>query len=139
MQVSLRNGDRSDASISEILARVEFAACVEQAARAADFVIEAVPDEWESKLEIAILLDKLSRPGTIIALSTAFSVTDLAASTYRAPLLVGLRFSNPIYGHGALEIVRGGETIDATVAAAAEIGRRMGKPVTVTSGKTAVA
>src|SRR5690348_4252091 len=118
--------------VNDVLGRVEFANSVEQAARAADFVIEAVPDEWESKLEIAILLDKISRPGTILALNAALSITDIAASTYRAPLVLGLRFSEPVYGDGALEIVRGRETTDATEAAAAEIGRRMGKAIAVT-------
>src|SRR5437879_4641602 len=43
--------------------RIEYAGSVEQAARDADLVIEAVPEEMESKIEIFTLLDKVSRPG----------------------------------------------------------------------------
>ena len=47
--------------------RLEYASSVEQAAREADLVIEAVPEEMESKIEIFTLLDKLCRPATILA------------------------------------------------------------------------
>src|SRR6195256_3778971 len=45
--------------------RLEFASTVEQAAREADLVIEAVPEELESKIEIFTLLDKICKPHTI--------------------------------------------------------------------------
>src|SRR6266851_3112395 len=44
-------------------ARLEYAGSVEEAAREADLVIEAVPEEMESKVEIFTLLDKICRPG----------------------------------------------------------------------------
>ena len=46
----------------EAFERLEYASSVEQAAREADLVIEAVPEEMESKIEIFTLLDKVSRP-----------------------------------------------------------------------------
>ena len=42
--------------------RLEYAGSVEEAAREADLVIEAVPEEMESKIEIFTLLDKICRP-----------------------------------------------------------------------------
>src|SRR5712664_3838582 len=47
--------------------RLEYAASVDEAAREADLVIEAVPEEMESKIEIFTLLDKICRPATILA------------------------------------------------------------------------
>ena len=47
-------------------ARLEYAGSVDEAARQADLVIEAVPQEMESKMEIFIMLDKFCRPGTIL-------------------------------------------------------------------------
>ena len=44
------------------LGRLEYAGSVEEAAREADLVIEAVPEEMESKIEIFTLLDKICRP-----------------------------------------------------------------------------
>jgi 3-hydroxybutyryl-CoA dehydrogenase len=113
-------------------ARIEYASSVEQAARAADLIIEAVPDELESKTEILTLLDKVAKPATIFASTTmAFSVSELAAVTYRAKKVLGMRFSLPAGQMQVLEIVRGRETDDETVAACLEIGKRMGLKVVV--------
>ncbi len=112
--------------------RVEYASSVEEAARAADLVIEAVPEEMESKIEIFTLLDKICRPHTILASNTSsLSVTEIASVTYRAPKCLGMHFFNPVHKMKLLEIVRALETDDATLAAAQEVGRRMGKEVVV--------
>jgi 3-hydroxybutyryl-CoA dehydrogenase len=114
------------------LARIEYASSVEHAARAADLVIEAVPDELESKIEILTLLDKVSRPATIFALSSpSFSVAELAGVTYRAEKILGMRFSLPLEKAELLEIVRTRETTDETVAACTEAGLRMSRKVVV--------
>jgi 3-hydroxybutyryl-CoA dehydrogenase len=113
-------------------ARLEYASSVEQAAREADLVIEAVPEEMESKLEIFTLLDKVCRPATIIASNTSsLSVTEISSVTYRAPKCVGMHFFNPVHKMKLLEIVRALETDDETLAAAVEVGKRMGKEVVV--------
>src|SRR4051812_11155287 len=110
--------------------RLEYAASVDQAAREADLVIEAVPEEMESKVEIFTLLDKICRPETILASNTSsLSITEIASVTYRAKKCVGMHFFNPVHKMKLLEIVRALETEDATIAAAAEVGRRMGKEV----------
>ena len=114
------------------LGRLEYAGSVEQAAREADLVIEAVPEEMESKVEIFTLLDKICRPGTILASNTSsLSVTEIASVTYRAKKCVGMHFFNPVHKMKLLEVVRALETDDETIAAAAEVGRRMGKEVVV--------
>src|SRR2546421_961719 len=114
------------------IARIEYAGTVEEAARAADLVIEAVPEEMESKIEIFTLLDKVCRPGTIIASNTSsLSITEIASVTYRAPKCLGMHFFNPVHKMKLLEIVRALETDSETLAAAVEVGRRMGKEVVV--------
>jgi 3-hydroxybutyryl-CoA dehydrogenase len=112
--------------------RLEYAGSVEEAAREADLVIEAVPEEMESKIEIFTLLDKICRPGTILASNTSsLSITEIASVTYRAKKILGMHFFNPVHKMKLLEIVRALETDDETVAAAAEVGKRMGKEVVV--------
>jgi 3-hydroxybutyryl-CoA dehydrogenase len=112
--------------------RLEYAGSVEEAAREADLVIEAVPEEMESKIEIFTLLDKICRPGTILASNTSsLSITEIASVTYRAKKILGMHFFNPVHKMKLLEIVRARETDDETVAAAAEVGKRMGKEVVV--------
>jgi 3-hydroxybutyryl-CoA dehydrogenase len=130
-----RAADLGTVSKPEALAafnRLEYAATVEHAAREADLVIEAVPDELESKLEIFTLLDKICRPQTIlVSNTTALSVTEIASVTYRATRIAGMRFAEPVFTGKNLQIVRARLTDDETVAACTEVGKRMGKQVNV--------
>jgi 3-hydroxybutyryl-CoA dehydrogenase len=72
--------------------KVEFAATVEEAVRDADLVIDCVPDELESKLEIFSLIDRMAPPRTIIATPTrALSIADLASCTYRPERCLALQ------------------------------------------------
>jgi 3-hydroxybutyryl-CoA dehydrogenase len=113
-------------------ARLEYAGSVEQAAREADLVIEAVPEEMESKIEIFTLLDKMCRPQTILASNTSsLSIAEIASVTYRAKKCLGMHFFNPVHKMKLLEVVRALETDEDTLATAAEVGRRMGKEVVV--------
>jgi 3-hydroxybutyryl-CoA dehydrogenase len=112
--------------------RLEYAGSVDEAARQADLVIEAVPEEMESKIEIFTLLDKVCRPTTILASNTSsLSITEVASVTYRAKKILGMHFFNPVHKMKLLEIVRALETDDETLAAAVEVGKRMGKEVVV--------
>jgi 3-hydroxybutyryl-CoA dehydrogenase len=128
-------GSVSEAEARAAFSRLEYAATVEHAAREADLVFEAVPDEMESKIEIFTLLDKICRPATILASNTsALSLTEIASVTYRAPKVLGMRFAN---GRATklLEIVRGRETSDETIAACAEVARRLGREVIVVTDR----
>ncbi len=120
----------SPADATAALGRLEYASSPEEAAREADLVIEAVPEEMESKIEIFTLLDKVCRPGTILASNTSsLSITEIASVTYRPKQCVGMHFFNPVHKMKLLEIVRALETDEETLSAAAEVGRRMGKEV----------
>ena len=112
--------------------RLEYAGSVAEAAREADLVIEAVPEEMESKIEIFTLLDKICRPATMLASNTSsLSITEIASVTYRAKKCLGMHFFNPVHKMRLLEIVRALETDQETLATAAEVGKRMGKEVVV--------
>jgi 3-hydroxybutyryl-CoA dehydrogenase len=112
--------------------RLEFVGTVEDAARQADLVIEAAPEELESKIEIFTLLDKICRPGTILASHlSSLSITEISRVTYRPSNCLGMHFVKPVHDGKRLEIIRGQETDDHTLAAAVEVGRRMGKETVV--------
>ena len=112
--------------------RLEFAGTVEDAARQADLVIEVVPEELESKIEIFTLLDKICRPGTILVSHlSSLSITEISRVTYRARNCLGMRFAEPVEYEKKLEIIRGLETDDETLATAVEVGRRMAKDTVV--------
>ena len=113
-------------------ARIDYATSVDSAARDADLVIEAVPEEMESKIEIFTQLDKFSRPGTILASNTSsLSITEIASVTYRAAKCVGMHFFNPVHKMKLLEVVKALETDADTLATVVEVGRRMKKEVVV--------
>jgi 3-hydroxybutyryl-CoA dehydrogenase len=128
--VELGKVDAADAYAA--FSRLEYAGSVDQAAREADLVIEAVPEEMESKIEIFTMLDKICRPTTILASNTSsLSVTEIASVTYRAKKCVGMHFFNPVHKMKLLEIVRALETDAETLAAVVEVGKRMRKEVVV--------
>jgi 3-hydroxybutyryl-CoA dehydrogenase len=129
---SVAMGKVNAADAKAAFSRLEYAGSIDQAARQADLVIEAVPEEMESKLEIFTLLDKICRPTTILASNTSsLSITEIASVTYRAKKCVGMHFFNPVHKMKLLEVVRALETDAETLAAAVEVGKRMGKEVVV--------
>jgi len=114
------------------LSNLSTARLVEDVCRQADLLIEALPEEMELQLEIFTIFDKFAKPNAILAsTASSLSINELAAITFRAENCVGMRFYHPVPDVKLLEIIRALETSDATVAACAEVGRRMGKDVVV--------
>jgi 3-hydroxybutyryl-CoA dehydrogenase len=114
------------------LGRIETASSVEDVCRGADFLIEAVPEEMELKLELFTLFDKFAKPNAILASNTSsLSIGEMAEMTYRPELCVGMHFFNPVPKMRLIEIVRAPKTSDETIALCREAGRRMGKEVVV--------
>jgi 3-hydroxybutyryl-CoA dehydrogenase len=116
----------------QALACIVSSESVQDACREADLIIEAVPEEMETKLEIFTILDKFAKPGAIFASNTSsLSITEMAAITFHPQNCVGMHFFNPVQKMKLLEIVRGLETSEQTLTACMEAGRRMGKEVVV--------
>ncbi len=114
------------------LASIITSRSVQDACREADLIIEAVPEEMETKLEIFTVLDKFAKPGAIFASNTSsLSITEMAAITFHPQNCIGMHFFNPVQKMKLLEIVRGLETSEPTLSACVEAGRRMGKEVVV--------
>ena len=115
------------------LTRLRTVVALDAAVAGAQLVIEAVPERIHLKLEILEKLDRLCSPQTILASNTSsLSITEMAAVTQRAPLVLGMHFFNPVPRMRLLEIVRALETSAAAIETAQDIARRMGKePVVV--------
>jgi len=103
-----------------------------KAAREADLVIEAVPEEMESKIEIFTLLDKNLPPHYHSGVEHFFSQhhgnsqRELSRQEVR-----WMAFLQSVHKMKLLEVVRALETDDDTLATAVEVGKRMGKEVVV--------
>ncbi len=79
---------------SEIVPAPRYATSIEDAVRDADLILDTVPDELESKLEILSLLDRMAPPAALFVTPTeVLSIADLASCTYRPGQCFGLRLS----------------------------------------------
>ena len=98
-----------------------------------DIVIEAVFEEMAVKKEVFGKLDKVARPGAILATNTSYlDVNEIAAATSRPQDVVGLHFFSPANVMKLLEIVRGAKTAPDVLATALTVAKRIGKvPVVV--------
>ena len=90
---------------------LELATTVEEAVREADLVIDFVPDELESKLEIVSMVDRMAPPKTVLCVPTqVLSISDLASCTYRADRCAAVQFIV-----GAAELIEGRHTSQETI------------------------
>jgi 3-hydroxyacyl-CoA dehydrogenase len=99
----------------------------------ADIVIEAVFEDLGLKQQVFGALDRIAKPGAVLATNTSYlDVDTLARGTGRPDAVVGMHFFSPAHVMRLLEVVRGAETSPATLATAIAAGRLIGKvPVTV--------
>ncbi|MBI0575748.1 3-hydroxyacyl-CoA dehydrogenase [Neobacillus cucumis] len=113
---------------SKALQRMEYTTSLEEAAGDTDVVIEAVFELMELKVDIFKKLDKICPEHTILATNTStMSPTEIAAQTSRPEKCIAMHFFNPVHKMKLIEIVRGLETSDETMAKAKEIGKKLGK------------
>ena len=96
--------------------------------RESDFAVEAVNEDVSIKSEIFRQLDKITRPGVILASNTSsISITRLASLTSRPESFIGMHFMNPVPVMKLVEIIRGAATSDATYEATRDLAEAMGK------------
>lgn len=94
----------------------------------ADLVIEAAFESMEVKKAIFATLDRVCRPGAILATNTStLDVDEIAAATGRPQDVVGMHFFSPANVMRLLENVRGRRTADDVAATVMEVARRIGK------------
>ncbi len=106
------------------------------AAAGADIVVEAAFEEMGVKQQIFGELDKVAKPGAILASNTSYlDVPTIAAATKRPQDVIGMHFFSPANVMKLLEIVRPKGAADDAIATAVALGRRLGKvPVVVGNG-----
>ena len=119
-----------------LLSRVTFAVGL-GALHSVDLVIEAVPEHLDLKQNIFGELDRVCKPGAILATNTSsLSVTEISVATHRPNQVVGMHFFNPAPIMKLVEVVRTVVTGDDVVADIEALCTRLGK-VDVTIGDRA--
>jgi 3-hydroxybutyryl-CoA dehydrogenase len=116
--------EKGGADPDEVLARVE---AVDDLV-AADLMIEAVVEDPEVKARVFSQADE-GLPGDAVLASNTSSIpiTSLAAETIRPDRVIGMHFFNPVPVLKLVEVVRGRDTSDETVAAIVAFAEELGK------------
>jgi 3-hydroxyacyl-CoA dehydrogenase len=94
----------------------------------ADLIIEAVFEKMEVKTAIFSRLDRIAKPGAILATNTSYlDLNQIAAATRRPQDVIGLHFFSPAHVMRLLEIVVGDKTAPDVVATGFALAKRLGK------------
>ncbi|MGW1025357.1 3-hydroxybutyryl-CoA dehydrogenase [Streptomyces sp. NPDC002577] len=134
----LRRGKLGEADREQALARLSFTHDLGELADR-QFVIEAVAENREAKLEVFRQLDKVvTDPDAVLATNTSsLPVVDLAVATGRAAQVVGLHFFNPVPVQKLVEVIPALTTSADTLARARDFaGRQLGKEVIQASDRS---
>ncbi|MGN6057661.1 MAG: 3-hydroxyacyl-CoA dehydrogenase NAD-binding domain-containing protein, partial [Sphingomicrobium sp.] len=99
-----------------------------------DLIIEAVYENMDVKKEVFGRLDKIAKPGAILASNTSYlNINEIAASISRPSDVVGMHFFSPANVMKLLEVVRGDKTAPDVLLTAMQIGKKI-KKVPVVAG-----
>ncbi len=97
-----------------------------------DLIIEAVYEEMSVKKDIFGKLDKIAKPGAILASNTSYlNVDEIAASTSRPQDVLGMHFFSPANVMKLLEVVRGEKTAPDALITAMGLAKKIGKVAVV--------
>jgi len=129
---SVKRGSLAQADMEKRLAMFKGTVSLE-AVKDADIIIEAVFEEMDIKKQVFTELDRLAKPGAVLATNTSYlDVNAIAQMTKRPQDVVGMHFFSPANVMKLLEIVRGKDTSPSVLATAMALGRKIGKvPVVV--------
>lgn len=127
MQRAIAKGKLTEAERAATLARITPVTELE-ALGEADFVIEAIFEDLALKKELFGALDRICRPGVVLASNTSsMSITEIASVTGRPGHVVGMHFFNPAQVMRLVEVIEGYQSGEEAVAAAMDLATRMGK------------
>lgn len=112
-----------------VLARVRFTTDIADLA-ATDVVIEAVNEELERKRDVLRRLGEVCPADRVFITNTStLSVTEMATASGRPDRVVGMHFLYPVTSSPVVEVVRGTDTSEATLAVALALAGVLGKQV----------
>ncbi|GGO90094.1 3-hydroxyacyl-CoA dehydrogenase NAD-binding domain-containing protein [Stakelama pacifica] len=97
-----------------------------------DLIIEAVYENMDVKKDIFGRLDKIAKPGAILASNTSYlDINEIAASTSRPEDVLGMHFFSPANVMKLLEVVRGDKTAKDVLATVMALSKKIRKVAVV--------
>ena len=95
---------------------------------AAEFAVEAVPEQIALKVQVLKAADAVLRPEVILATNTSsISISKLASETSRPGKFIGMHFFNPVPVMALVEVIRGRATSDETFQTTMLLCEKLGK------------
>lgn len=99
-----------------------------EATKGVDFVIEAVPEKLDLKIDVFKKLDELTEQHVILATNTStMSPTEIGAATNRPEQTIAMHFFNPVHKMKLVEIIKGLDTSEETLIITKQVAEKMGK------------
>ena len=94
----------------------------------ADIIVEAVFENMDVKKSVFREIDKIAKPGCVLASNTSsLDIDEIASATSRPEMVIGNHFFSPANVMRLLEVVRGKNTSAETIATSMALGKRLGK------------
>ena len=132
LEVAVAKGKLSVEEQRAAVDRLRYTTTLGDAVAQADVVIEAAPERAELKARLFAEVSRLAPADALLGTNTSsLSVTAIAAAATRPERVIGMHFFNPPYILKLLELVRAEQTDAATLAAAKELGARLGRELVV--------
>jgi len=127
MGSSVKKGKLSEDAQQATIARIKMTTTLEDMS-AADFIIEAVIENMDLKKTVFQVLNKVCRPEVIFATNTSsMSITEIASASGRPEKMCGMHFFNPAQIMRLVEIIRGVQSSDETIAVSTDLAHAFGK------------
>jgi 3-hydroxybutyryl-CoA dehydrogenase len=124
---SVKKGTMTEADKAAIIARIKTTTS-NQDAKDADLVIEAAPEILDLKKKIFTQLDEICKPDAILATNTSsLPIGEIATATKTPERFIGIHFMNPVPVMKGVEVIPGRKTSPATLEAAKEYIKKIGK------------
>lgn len=133
LQGSIERNKITKEDADAVLSRIKGTTNLEEAAKHADLVIEAIPEDMELKKGLFKEVDNISKKEAVLASNTStLSITEIASVTSRPEKIVGMHFSNPVQLMKPVEIIKGALTSDDAVELIKSIALKIDKtPIVV--------
>jgi 3-hydroxybutyryl-CoA dehydrogenase len=121
-------GKMSQSDMDEIVGRIKGTTNLAEAAKGADFVVEAVFENLDVKRDIFKQLDENASPDIVLASNSSYlNTTDIGSLAKKRDRIVGMHFFNPVGVMKLVEVIRGPLSSDEAVDTTVAMGKRLGK------------
>jgi len=132
LQKFLSKGQITEAQMNEILARIHPTMDLKEAVSNADLIIEAVPENIETKKATFREVDTYAPAHAILASNTSsVSITELASATKRPEKVCGMHFFNPPQLMKLIEVIKGAKTSDETIQTILKVAKQLEKETVI--------